>query len=78
MRRVETLLALLAVVFASLSALNIPGRLILALLALLLLCIVISSRLRAAIRGKEQRAAGFDAYERAMQIQEERRNRMGR
>ncbi len=77
MRRFETLLALLAVVLASLSALQIPGRLILALLALLVLCFVISSRLRAALRGRAERK-GFDAYDRAMKIQEERRNRLDR
>jgi len=77
-KRFETLLALLAVVLASLSALRIPGRILLALLAILLLCIVISSRLRAALRGKTAAPGAFDAYERAMEIQRRRQERLDR
>jgi multisubunit Na+/H+ antiporter MnhG subunit len=81
MRRFETILALVAVVLASLSALQIPGRLILALTAMLLLCIVGSSRLRAMIRDRENKnksKKGFDAYERAQRIKEERSKRLDR
>ncbi|MBV8491678.1 MAG: hypothetical protein JO199_14225 [Candidatus Eremiobacteraeota bacterium] len=79
MRRWETLLALVAVILASLSALQIPGRIVFALSALLCLSIVGSARLRAAIRKKEAKPKkGFDAYERAMRIQEERDKRFRR
>ena len=79
MRRWETFLALVAVVLASVSALQIPGRLLFALTAMLLLSIVGSSRLRAMIRARESgRPKGFDAYERAMKIQRDRDDRLGK
>lgn len=79
MRRWETLLALVAVVLASLSAMQIPGRLILALSALLLLSIVASARLRSMIRDREQKKPkGFSAYDRAMKIQKDRDDRLGK
>ena len=78
MKRWETRLALLAVILASLSALNIPGRLLLALTAMLLLSIIASARLRAALYGKKERPTGFDAAAAAERIREERSNRFTR
>ena len=78
MRRFETFVALLAVIFASVSALQIPGRIVFALAAIMLLTFLISRRLRAAIKGKRDRPAGMDAYERARRIHEERSRRFDR
>ena len=78
MKRWETRLALLAVILASLSALNIPGRLLLALTAMLLLSIIASSRLRAALYGKKERSTGFDSAATAERIREERSRRFTR
>jgi multisubunit Na+/H+ antiporter MnhG subunit len=78
MRRFETLLALLAVVLASLSALPIPGRILLALCAIFLIALVGSLRLRAAIKAKSAPPSRFDAAARAEQIREERRRRTER
>jgi len=77
-KRWETRLALLAVILASLSALNIPGRLLLALTAMLLLSIIASARLRAALYGKKERSGGFDAAAAAERIREARARRMTR
>lgn len=73
MRRWETYLALLAVVLASLSVVSIGGhpRPVLAFAAIALLALVISSRLRSSITAKKHKRT-FDAYERALRIQEER------
>ncbi len=78
MKRWETRLALLAVILASLSALNIPGRLLLALTAMLLLSIIASARLRAALYGKKERSTGFDPAAAAERIREERSHRFTR
>lgn len=79
MRRAETLLALVAVVLASLAALQIPGRLLLALGAIALLFFVGASRLRASLRERRARKQSrFDPYERAQQIRDERHRRMDR
>jgi hypothetical protein len=75
--RTETLLALAAVVFASVAALQVPGRLIFAAIAVALLLAVGGARLRAAMAGRREPLPGFDAAERARQIREERRRRMG-
>lgn len=77
MSRTETLLALAAVVFASIAALQVPGRLIFAALAVALLLAVGGARLRAAVAGRREPPPGFNAAERARQIREERRRRMG-
>jgi ABC-type dipeptide/oligopeptide/nickel transport system permease subunit len=73
MRRWETYLALLAVVLASLSAVKFGGhpRPVLAFAAIGLLGVVIFARLRSGITSKKQKRT-FDAYERALRIQEER------
>lgn len=73
MRRWETYLALIAVVLASLSAVSIGGhpRPVLAFAAIALLAVVVTSRLRSSITSKKQKRT-FDAYERALRIQEER------
>lgn len=77
MRRHETLLALLAVVLASCAALQIRGRLLFAIAAIVLLAIVGTMRLRSSLAGRRARS-GFDTYDRAAQIREERDRRMGR
>jgi hypothetical protein len=75
MARWETLLALLAVILASLSALPLRGRLLLALAAIALLVLVGMSRLRAGLESRHRRAPGFDAAERARRIREARERR---
>ena len=73
MTRAETLLLLAAVVLASLSVVNIGGRErpILAFAAIAIMVVVGYLRLRASLgRPKKQRT--FDAYERALRIQEKR------
>ena len=77
MTRLQTLLALAAVVFASVAALQVPGRLIFAAIAVALLIAVAGARLRAALVDKREVSTGYDAAERARQIREERRRRMG-
>lgn len=80
-RRFETLLALLAVVLASLAALQIPGRLVFALAAIMILTFICSLRLRAMIKQKEQGGGGPtypDAADRARQIREQRQKRFDR
>lgn len=76
MGRNETLLALAAVVFASVAALQVPGRLIFAAVAIALLLAVAGARLRAALVGRREPPPGFDPTERARQIREERRRRI--
>lgn len=78
MRRVETFLALTAVVLASVAALQVPGRLIFALAAIMLLVFVGSSRLRASLAGRKERRPGLDASDRAARIHEQRKNRYDR
>jgi hypothetical protein len=76
MRRSETLVALLAVVLASLAALQIPGRLYFALAAVVLLILVGMSRIRASVQQRRPKPS-FDAYDRAERIREERDRRLG-
>jgi hypothetical protein len=78
MRRFETLLALLAVVLASVSALQIRGRLFFALAAIALLGIVAVSRFRASMAARRAPPQRFDAYDRAERIHEARRKRLDR
>lgn len=77
MSRNETLIALAAVVFASVAGLQVPGRLVFALVAVALLLAVAGARLRATMMRRREPPAGFDPSERARQIREERRRRMG-
>lgn len=79
MRRWETYLALLAVVLASLSAVSIGGhpRPLLAFCAIALLAVVIYARLRSSFTSKKKKRT-FDAYERALRIQEERERKYWR
>ena len=77
MRRSETLLALAAVVLGSLAALQIRGRLLFAAAAVALLLAVGISRIRAAMSGRVDPAAGFDAAERARRIRKARDKRSG-
>ena len=78
MRRSETLVALLAVVLASLAALQIQGRLYFAIAAVVLLALVGMSRVRASLleerRAKPPTSAAAD---RAARIREERDRRLG-
>jgi hypothetical protein len=74
MRRPQTLVALLAVVLASLSALPMRGRLVFAGIAILLLLLVTASLLRTALANR-RRPVRFDPYERAERIREERNRR---
>lgn len=71
MRRWETLLALLAVILASVGTLPIAHRLLFTFLALVALVIVGASRFRVAMHGKPK-AGSFDPAERAARIREER------
>jgi hypothetical protein len=77
MRRVETLIALLAVVLASLAALQIRGRLLFAAAAVVLLIFVAYSRLRTSIAERRPPSPTLDPYERAERIREERERRFG-
>jgi hypothetical protein len=69
----ETYLALLAVVLASASAVNIAGRPrpILAFAAIAILIAIVYVRFRTAFMKKKTQRT-FDAYERALRIQEQR------
>jgi len=77
-KRWETYAALLAVVMASLSAIDIGGRThpILAFSAIALLLAVGYSRLRAQLTSPRRRSGS--AYDRALRIQEERDRRFRR
>ena len=77
MSRAETLTALAAVVFASAAALQVPGRLLCAAIAVVLLLAVAGARVRAALVAPREPRDGFDAAERARRIREERRRRLG-
>ena len=63
--------------FASVAALQVPGRLIFAAAAVALLLAVAGARLRAALVEKRDPPSAFDAAERARRIREERQRRMG-
>jgi hypothetical protein len=76
MRRSETLVALLAVVLASLAALQIPGRLYFAVAAVVLLILVGMSRIRASVQQRRTKPAS-DTYDRLERIREERDRRLG-
>lgn len=80
MSRFETYLALLAVVLASLSVVNIGGRPrpVLAFAAIALLVLVGYLRLRRQISSSKAKKPEFDAYERALQIQEQRERKYWR
>lgn len=76
MRRWETLVALLAVILASIAAIAVPGRLYFALAAILLIAVVGMLRMRLLIAGRlSQPDSG--AGERAARIREERERRLG-
>jgi hypothetical protein len=76
-KRAETLLALVAVVLASLAALQIPGRVPLALGAVAILLFVGAWRLRSSLRERPSRTrTRFDPYERAQRIRDERHRRL--
>lgn len=73
MSRAQTLTALVAVVLASLAALQLPGRLVYALGAVVLLAAVGLMRLRALVTTRRSRAEStFDPAARAAQIRETR------
>lgn len=72
------MLALAAVVLASLSVLHVRGHLWFALAAIVLLAIVVYSRVRASLAARHAPPPRFDAYERAEKISEARRRRLGR
>jgi uncharacterized protein (DUF58 family) len=75
LRRTETLVALLAVVLASVAALQIHGRLLFAAAAILLLVVVCLLRLRAAFAGRRRNTQTSNALGRAQAIRYERRKR---
>ncbi|MHB8146655.1 MAG: hypothetical protein ACYDGM_05245 [Vulcanimicrobiaceae bacterium] len=77
MRRWETLVALLAVILASLAAMRVPGQLGFALVAIALIAFVGLSRIRAGMV-QRPRHDRFDATERARRIREERNDRFDR
>ncbi len=74
MNRFETYLALLAVVLASLSVVSIGGkpRPVLAFAAIALLAVIGYLRLRRQLTQPKKSKHEFDAYDRALRIQEER------
>lgn len=74
MTRWETYLALLAVVLASLSVVNIGGhpRPVLAFAAIALLALIGYARVRRQLTSAQKKQPTLDAYERALRIQEER------
>ena len=74
--RFETFIALVAVVLASVAALQVPGRILFALTAILLFVFLAGRMLRAAIKGRVAKRSGFSAAERAAQIREERSRRL--
>ena len=76
MRRSETLVALLAVVLASIAATPIKGRLLFAFAAVVLIAWVGGLRLRAALMQKRS-VHGFDAAARAARISAGREARSG-
>jgi NADH:ubiquinone oxidoreductase subunit 3 (subunit A) len=79
MNRWETYVALLAVVLASLSVVNIGGspRPVLAIAAIALLFLIGYLRLRRQLTPGRKKQRTFDAYERALRIQEERDRKYG-
>lgn len=79
MSKWETYLALLAVVLASLSVVSIGGRPrpLLAFAAIALLAFVGYARLRRQLTASRKARRTFDAYERALRIQEERERKYG-
>jgi hypothetical protein len=74
-RRFETLVALLAVVLASVAALQVRGRLLFAAAAILLLLLVCLLRLRAAFAGRRAKVYAGDSLQRAQAIRDGRRKR---
>jgi len=75
-RRYETLVALLAVILASLAALQLPGRLFFALAAILLIALVGMLRMRDALTRREP-GDESGAAQRAQRIRDERERRLG-
>lgn len=80
MQRWETLLSLASVALASLSIVPIAGhkRPVLALVAVALVGLVGIVRLRRAMTRPRKHAQTFDAYDRAMRLQEMRREKYRR
>ncbi len=79
MSKFETYLALIAVVLASLSVVSIGGRPrpVLAFAAIALLAFVAYARLRRQLTSGRKQQRTFDAYERALRIQEKRDRKYG-
>ncbi|HET6894287.1 MAG TPA: hypothetical protein VFH72_02795 [Candidatus Baltobacteraceae bacterium] len=79
MNKWETYVALLAVVLASLSVVNIGGRPrpVFAFAAIALLIFIGYARLRRQLQSPQKKQRAFDAYERALRIQEERDRKYG-
>ncbi len=75
MRRWETLIALVAVIIASASALPIPGRLWLAAVAIVLLALVGGVQLHRSLTGTRETKTGPTPEEIARRIREQRNRR---
>jgi hypothetical protein len=75
MRRWETLIALVAVIIASASALPIPGRLWLAGVAIVLLALVGGVQLHRSLTGTREIKTGPTPEEIARRIREQRNRR---
>jgi hypothetical protein len=75
MRRWETLIALVAVIIASASALPIPGRLWLAGVAIVLLALVGGVQLHRSLTGTRETKTGPTPEEIARRIREQRNRR---
>ena len=75
MRRWETLTALAAVIIASVSALQVPGRLWFAGIAILLLALVGGAQLHRSLTGSRETKTGPSPQEIARRIREQRNRR---
>ncbi|MGB8797594.1 MAG: hypothetical protein WCC70_08600 [Candidatus Aquilonibacter sp.] len=75
MHRWETLIALVAVILASASALPIPGRLWLAGVAIVLLALVGAAQLHRSLTGSRETRTGQSPEEIARRIRDQRNRR---
>jgi hypothetical protein len=75
MRRLETLTALVAVITASVSAFNVPGRLWYAGIAIMLLALVGGAQLHRSLNGSRETKTGPTPEDIARRIREQRNRR---
>lgn len=75
MQRWETFTALAAVIFASVAAFAVPGRLWYAGIAIVLLAVVGGAQLHRSLTGPRETKTGLSPEERARRIREQRNRR---